>query len=78
MTAAQTTVFKSNKGQAVHLPKSVEFPPSVNKVTVVAVGNTRIITPIHDSWDDWFDNPLASDDFMSDRAQPEDQLRESL
>ena len=78
MTATQTTVFKSNKSQAVRLPKAVELPSSVHKVTVVAVGNTRIITPVHDSWDDWFDNPMISDDFMSDREQPEDQLRDDF
>ena len=78
LTAAQTTIFKSNKSQAVHLPKAVEFPSSVNKVTVVAVGNTRIITPVHDSWDDWFDNLKVSDDFMFDREQPTDKLRDDF
>jgi len=78
MNTTQTTVFKSNKSQAVRLPKAVELPPSIHKVTVVAVGNTRIISPIHESWDDWFDNPQVSEDFMTDRKQPKDQLRDSL
>lgn len=78
MTTAQTTVFKSNKSQAVRLPKAVELPSSVHKVTVIAVGNTRIITPVHDSWDDWFDSPQVSEDFMAEREQPEDQLRDGF
>ena len=75
MATAQTTVFKSNKSQAVRLPKAVELPASVHRVTVIAVGNTRIITPVQETWDDWFDNPQATEDFMLDREQPEDQLR---
>ncbi len=78
MKSANTTVFKSNQTQAVRLPKAVAFPESIKKVEIVAVGNTRIITPIGESWDYWFDGPGVSDDFMVDRDQPEDQQRESL
>lgn len=78
MTAALTKVFKSNKSQAVRLPKAVALPESVKEVRIIAIGNKRIITPAAESWDDWFDNPQVTDDFMNDREQPEDQLRESL
>jgi len=78
MKSANTTVFKSNQTQAVRLPKAVAFPESVKKVEIVAIGNTRIITPAGESWDYWFDGPGVSDDFMNDREQPADQQRESF
>jgi len=78
MTTIHTTVFKSNKTQAVRLPKPVALPEGVKKVDIVAVGNTRIITPAGESWDQWFDGPGASDDFMLNREQPADQEREAL
>lgn len=78
MTAIHTTLFKSNKTQAVRLPKPVALPESIKKVDIVAIGNTRIITPAGESWDHWFDGPGVSDDFMLDREQPSDQKREAL
>lgn len=78
MATTITKVFKSNQSQAVRLPKAVALPESVREVCIVAVGNMRIITPANESWDDWFDHPQATDDFMNDRLQPEDQFRESL
>lgn len=78
MSTVQTTVFKTNKTQAVRLPKAVELPASVKKVDVTAVGNTRIIAPTGESWDSWFDNLDMAADFMADREQPEDQIREGF
>ncbi|MBT8420338.1 MAG: antitoxin [Gammaproteobacteria bacterium] len=73
-----TTLFKSNRSQAVRLPKAVAFPESVKKVNVIAIGNQRIITPAGESWDEWFNGPGVSEDFMSSREQPADQIRERL
>lgn len=42
------------------------------------VGNTRIISPVGEDWDQWFDGPGISNDFMNDREQPPDQEREVL
>jgi len=74
----KTTVFKSNRSQAVRLPKAVALPEGVHQVEVVAVGRVRIITPAGESWDQWFDGPGVSADFMVDRAQPLVQERESF
>ena len=74
----KASVFKSNKSQAVRLPKSVALPDDVKRVDVVAVGRTRIITPEGTSWDEWFAGETVSDDFMSEREQPADQEREGL
>ena len=78
MTITQTKIFKSNKSQAVRLPKAVELPDSVCEVSIISIGNQRIITPVNESWDDWFDRPQITDDFMEEREQPTDQLRDSL
>ncbi len=78
MGSVQTSIFRTNKTQAVRLPKTVELRETVKKVTIVAVGNTRIITPVGESWDTWFDNYHVSSDFMNSREQPKDQIRASF
>ena len=78
MTNIRTKLIKSNKTQAVRLPKIVAFEDSITEVEIVAVGSARIISPVGSSWDEWFDGPGVSDDFMSQREQPEDQEREDL
>ncbi|WP_446010935.1 type II toxin-antitoxin system VapB family antitoxin [Candidatus Electrothrix sp.] len=78
MNCAQTKIFTSNRSQAVRLPKAVSFPETVKNVEIIAVGNKRIITPTDQSWDDWFNAPGVSDDFMEERGQPDDQIRETL
>jgi len=74
----QTTVFKSNRSQAVRLPKAVALPDDVKQVDVVAVGRTRIITPAGEAWDSWFDGPRVTADFMVERDQPPVQNREGI
>ena len=78
MPTAETTVFKSNRTQAVRLPKAVALPDSITRVDIVAIGNTRLITPAGECWDSWFDAPGVSADFMADREQPADQARDPL
>ena len=51
----ETTVFLSNRSQAVRLPKAVALPEDVKRVEIIAVGRTRIITTAGESWDSWFD-----------------------
>lgn len=71
-------VFKSNRSQAVRLPKAVALPDSVKQVDVIPVGRSRLITPAGASWDSWFESKGVTDDFMIDREQPQQQERESL
>ena len=71
----RTNLFKSNKSQAVRLPKDVAFPDSVKAVTIVREGNRRVIVPADASWDDFFDSPVVD---LGDREQPEVQVRETL
>lgn len=70
---ARTTVFQSNRSQAVRLPKDVAFPEGVREVTVLRDGKRRVITPSDAAWDDFFD---AAGVDLGDRAQPAAQDRE--
>ena len=74
----QGAVFKSNRSQAVRLPKAAALPDDVKRVDVVAVGRTRIIAPAGEAWDSWFDGAGVSADFMSEREQPVEQAREAF
>ena len=47
----------ASESQAVRLPKPVALPDTIVEVEIVAVGNTRTITPAGSSWDEWFDGP---------------------
>jgi len=72
---ATTTLFLSNRSQAVRLPKEVAFPAEVHEVRITKEGNRRIITPFNSSWDDFFD-ALGVD--LGSRDQPTMQERESF
>lgn len=74
----QGAVFKSNRSQAIRLPKSVALPEDITRVDVVAIGRTRIISPAGESWDSWFEGECVSPDFMAAREQPADQEREGF
>lgn len=64
---ATTTVFINNRSQAVRLPAELRLPDGVNKVSVVARGNERIISPLAESWNSFFiGGPVVSEDFMQD------------
>jgi antitoxin VapB len=74
-----TRVFRTNKTQAVRLPKNVAFPAGVEEVEVLVVGEARLITPKGRRWSSYFaEGPFAEADFMTDRAQPDQQERETL
>jgi antitoxin VapB len=76
---ARSTVFISNRSQAVRLPKAMAFPEGVHQVEVIRLGNARLITPVGRRWDEFFVNgPQVSDDFMSERDQPSAEERDPL
>jgi antitoxin VapB len=76
---ARSTVFISNRSQAVRLPKAVAFPEGVYQVDILKIGRSRVIVPQGRRWDDLFENgPRASGDFMSERDEPAAEEREPL
>jgi len=69
----RTTLFQSNRSQAVRLPKSVAFPEGVRDVTILRDGDRRVIAPADATWDDFFAAPGVD---LGAREQPEAQERE--
>lgn len=74
----RATIFTSNKSQAVRLPKPVALPSEIKHVHIIEIGKSRLITPVEETWNSWFDEHGVDDDFMNDREQPQNQERESL
>jgi antitoxin VapB len=70
----RTTIFRSNRSQAVRLPKEVAFPPGVHEVAVLRDGARRIIMPADAVWDDFFEAPGTD---LGARSQPAAQSREA-
>ncbi|MBV8093873.1 MAG: antitoxin [Acetobacteraceae bacterium] len=75
---AHSTVFKTNRSQAVRLPKAVALPEGVREVEITVVGGSRLISPAGQSWDAFFAGAAVSDDFLSDRQQPKTEQREQF
>lgn len=71
----RTTLFQSNRSQAVRLPKDVAFPEGVRSVTIVREGRRRVIMPSDAAWDDFF---AAEGVDLPERDQPATQERESF
>jgi antitoxin VapB len=79
ISMASSTVFTSNRSQAVRLPKAVAFPEDVHQVDILKIGRSRVIVPQGKRWDDLFQNsPRASEDFLIEREQPPVEEREPL
>jgi antitoxin VapB len=71
----ETTLFLSNRSQAVRLPKDVAFPKGVREVSILRDGPRRVIVPANAAWDDFFDAPGID---LGPREQPELQTRETF
>jgi antitoxin VapB len=78
-SALITTVFTNNRTQAVRLPSQARLPDHVKKVSVRVRGQDRVISPVENSWDEFFlSGPTVSDDFMQERGDQGQAPRESL
>jgi antitoxin VapB len=74
-----STVFTSNRSQAVRLPKAVAFPENVHHVDILKIGRSRVIVPQGKRWDDLFlSGPRANNDFLAERDQPAVDERDPL
>jgi antitoxin VapB len=79
MSIAITTVFTNNRSQAVRLPAEARLPDEVKKVIVRIRGRERLITPLENTWDNFFLNgPSVSNDFMNERGEQKPVKREDL
>lgn len=67
-------IFKNGQSQAVRLPKDFRFEDDY--VFVKKTGNVIILIPAKNSWDSLLNSLTKfSDDFMTERNQPEPQVR---
>jgi antitoxin VapB len=71
----RTKLFRSNRSQAVRLPKGVAFPQGVTEVDVIRDGKRRVIAPANAVWDDFFDAPGID---LPPRDQPRTQERDEI
>ena len=71
----RTTLFLSNRSQAVRLPKAVAFAEGVREVAILRDGARRVIVPADMAWDDFFDRPGVD---PGPRGQPAMQERDAL
>lgn len=71
----RTTLFQTNRSQAVRLPKDVAFPDGVREVAIIRDGANRLIVPADATWDEFFDAPGID---LGERCQPPAQTREPL
>ena len=69
----RTTIFRTNRSQAVRLPKEVAFPEGVSEVVIIRRGAARVIVPVDSVWEDFFDAPGVD---IGEREQPPLQARE--
>jgi antitoxin VapB len=72
---ARTKLFKSNRSQAVRLPKEVAFPEGVKEVNIIRDGARRVIAPANAVWDDFFDQPGID---LPPRDEPPAQKRDDF
>lgn len=70
-------LFKNGQSQAVRLPK--EYRLKGDHVFIKKCGNTLMLIPAENSWDSLIASlDKFSDDFLTEREQPEIQKRELL
>lgn len=72
---ARTTLFRTNRSQAVRLAKDVAFPEGGREVVVLREGVRRVIVPADALWDDFFERPGVD---LGEREQPAAQERDAL
>lgn len=75
----EAAVFKSNRSQAVRIPKDLAFPDDVKRVSVTRMSDgSLLLTPKQDpakAWADYLrDGPFLAEDFLAD--VPELPLRD--
>lgn len=68
-----TSLFLSNRSQAVRLPKAVAFAEGVREVAILKEGIRRILVPKDAVWDDFFEEPGID---LGERMQPPNQVRD--
>jgi antitoxin VapB len=59
----EAAVFKSNRSQAVRIPKELAFPGDVKRVTIIPVeGGGLLLRPVTSTWAEYFKRENRPDD----------------
>jgi len=75
----QGSVFVNNKTQAIRLPVEARFDTAVKRVFIRKNGHDRILSPVGNTWDSFFlNNDVVSDDFLTERAEQTESVREAF
>ena len=53
----KVALFRSNRSQAVRIPKDLEFPEGVKQVVIRKAGRGLEIIPVSEFWDNFFARP---------------------
>ncbi|MFX0539746.1 type II toxin-antitoxin system VapB family antitoxin [Ornithinimicrobium sp. Y1847] len=68
-----TRLFRSNRTQAVRLPREVAFPTD-GEVSITVEGRARVLTPLDSSWDRFFDSVVEECSFPGRQQEsPQDR-----
>jgi antitoxin VapB len=71
----EAALFRSNRSQAVRIPKDLEFPTDLKKVVVRRVGKAIMLVPKGAEWDMFLSMLPADDDFVApDDPPPLDEI----
>lgn len=70
------SLFRSNRNQAVRIPRDMEFPADVTEVVIRRQGRSLVLSPKNSFWDDFFDEGPNPD--FPEREQPPVQERDSF
>lgn len=53
----KATIFKSNRSQAVRLPKAAAFPDDVKELRIFKEGRSLVLAPADSVWTDFLAEP---------------------
>lgn len=53
----KAAIFKSNRSQAVRLPKAAAFPDDVKELRVIKEGRSLVLVPSNHVWTDFLSEP---------------------
>lgn len=68
-------LFRSNRNQAVRIPKDMEFAEGLDRVVIRRMGKSLVLTPKDSLWEDFLSRRPADDDFtVPDDPTPTDEI----
>lgn len=60
------SIFKNGHNQAIRLPKEFQFE-GISELEILKQGNTVLLRPVKHSWSSFLGEPLADNNFLTER-----------